>query len=281
MRARPFTTVDQATFAELLRTMGQHELLMQDADGRLLPGSRGEELINHYGFFTAFHTRAEFRLVAGGETIGSMPVDPSIMAGSLLVFAGRRWKVLNVEDRQRVIELTAAAGGQAPRFLGGGGPEVTDAVRQAMRGLYLSEDVPRYLDRAARRLFQEGRDAFHQQGHAESRIFTWGGETLIYPWRGDRIMTTLTILLAGQGLEVAATGPALTVQSRTPDRIHDVLQQLAAMPHPDPLELARAAADKRHDKYDEYLSQDLLDRAYAARALDVPGAWESLLEIAR
>jgi ATP-dependent Lhr-like helicase len=276
----PFINVDLAMFAGLLRSMGQHELLMQDANGQLLPGTRGEELINHYGFFTAFHTRAEFRLVAGGETIGTMPVDPGIMVGSPLVFAGRRWKVLRVEDRQRIIELTAAGGGQAPKFLGGGGPEVTDAVRRAMRRLYLSEDVPRYLDNAAQQLFLEGRDAFHRQGHAESMIFAWGGETLIYPWRGDRIMTTLTALFTEQGLDVAATGPALTVQATAPDHLHDVIRRLAAMPQPDPVQLAGTSTDKRHDKYDGYLSQDLLDHAYAARSLDVPGTWELLLEIA-
>jgi ATP-dependent Lhr-like helicase len=35
-----------------------------------------------------------------------------------------------------------------------------------------------------------------------------------------------------------------------------------------------------HDKYDRYLSDELLDVGYAARALDVPGAWASLAELA-
>ena len=37
---------------------------------------------------------------------------------------------------------------------------------------------------------------------------------------------------------------------------------------------------KTRDKYDRYLGEQLLDLAYAARALDVPGTWELLDELA-
>jgi ATP-dependent Lhr-like helicase len=46
------------------------------------------------------------------------------------------------------------------------------------------------------------------------------------------------------------------------------------------VDLASTVRAKAHDKYDRYLSDDLLDAAYAARALDVPGAWATLAELA-
>jgi ATP-dependent Lhr-like helicase len=52
------------------------------------------------------------------------------------------------------------------------------------------------------------------------------------------------------------------------------------VPHPDPVVLATGVRAKTHDKYDRYLSDELLNVAYAARALDVPGAWATLAELA-
>ncbi|HLU97811.1 MAG TPA: hypothetical protein VKZ89_13305, partial [Thermobifida alba] len=49
---------------------------------------------------------------------------------------------------------------------------------------------------------------------------------------------------------------------------------------PDPVELARMVADKRRHKYDHYLGEELLSRAYAAQALDVPGAMGFLERVA-
>ena len=60
----PFELVDQARFASLLRSMANHDLLAQAADGLLLHGVVGERFVNHYSFYTAFQTAAEWRLVA-------------------------------------------------------------------------------------------------------------------------------------------------------------------------------------------------------------------------
>ena len=52
---------------------------------------------------------------------GSIPVDYPVLIGSLLIFAGRRWRVVDVDSRSRVIELTRSRGGRPPSFAGGGG----------------------------------------------------------------------------------------------------------------------------------------------------------------
>ena len=149
-----------------------------------------------------------------------------------------------------------------------------------MRSLYLSQEVPRYLDDTAQRLFREGRETFHRHGHAGHRIFSWKGETLLFPWRGDRIMNTLLVTLASHGWAVGQDGLCLTLKGISAFQLWELVQELAAAPHPDPLALARTVRVRTRDKYDRYLGKDLLDLAYAARALDVPGTWELLGELA-
>jgi ATP-dependent Lhr-like helicase len=275
----PFHRVDRATFAALLRDLGRQELLQQQGDGPLLPGREGERLLGHHSFYASFRTSLDYRLVADGYTLGSLPVDRPILPGTFLIFSGARWRVLSVDTAQRVIELTAAEAGRPPVFPGTGG-EVADEVRRAMHRLYRSSDVPTYLDATARRLLAEGRAAFHAYGHAGHRIFSWGTETVLFPWRGDRVMNTLVVVLAGRGLRVGQDGLAITVGNCSPMQLADVVRELSTAPVPDPVTLAATVRTKVHDKYDRYLSEELRNVAYAARALDVPGAWACLRELA-
>jgi ATP-dependent Lhr-like helicase len=275
----PFSHVGTATFGLLLRDLGRHDLVRQDSRGFLLTGGQGERLVSHYSFYAAFHTSQDYRLVADGRTLGSLPVERPVLPGTLLIFAGRRWRVLGVDIAQRVIELTGSSDGQPPTFPGSGG-EVADEVRRTMRAIYLSEEIPRYLDSTARALLAEGRESFRRFGHADQAICGWESETLLFPWRGDRIMNTLLVTLAGQGLAVGQDGICLTVKGTSPTRLQALIRELADAPQPDPLALADSVRTKARDKYDRYLGEDLLNRAYAARALDVPAAWATLADLA-
>jgi len=275
----PFARTGEGDFLALLRDMGQHDLIRQDARGFLIPAGQGDRLLNHYSFYATFHTSQDYRLVADGRTLGSLPVERPILPGTLLIFGGRRWKVLGVDIAQRVIELTASGDGAPPTFPGTGG-DVDDEVRRTMRVLYQSPEVPRYLDATARDLLAEGRREFHRFGHDRQRIFAWRNETLLFPWRGDRIMNTLLVTLASTGLQVGQDGICLTIKGTEPGRLWTLLGDLADSAPPDPLDLARCVRAKVRDKYDRYLGEDLLNRAYAARALDVPATWATLAELA-
>lgn len=275
----PFHRVDRATFAAVLRDLGRHDLLQQQGDGLLLPGGEGERLLSHYSFYASFRTSMDYRLVADGYTLGSLPVDRPILPGTFLIFSGARWRVISVDTAQRVIELTAAETGRPPVFPGTGS-EVADEVRRAMHRLYRSTEIPRYLDATARTLLTEGRAAFHAYGHAAHRVFSWGTETVLFPWRGDRIMNTLAVVLTRQGLDVGQDGLAITVGNCSPAQLLDVIRKLATGSAQDPVALAATVKAKVHDKYDRYLSEEILNLAYAARALDVPGAWASLAGLA-
>ncbi|RML42455.1 putative helicase, partial [Pseudomonas syringae pv. maculicola] len=70
-----FKTIDKTDFIALLKALGEHELIVQDSSGLLLPGVIGERMINHYEFYSAFTSDEEFRLVCEGKTLGSVPVS--------------------------------------------------------------------------------------------------------------------------------------------------------------------------------------------------------------
>lgn len=274
----PFATVTKQQFIQFLRDLGGNDIMIQAADGTLLPGQRGERLLNHYSFYSAFQTAEEYRLVAGGRTLGSLPILNPLLPGNFLIFAGRRWRILDIDSQSKVIELVQARGGRAPLF-SGGAVQVADGIRLRMRTIYDGTEIPAYLDQQAQGLLEEGRRSYRRLRLDVSSMYGWGRDTLVLPWRGDRIMNTLVVLLTGEGVSVGKDGVALTCRDTSEAKLRDIFTRLAASPMPDPSALASHVPNKAMEKHDAYLSEALLNDAYAARDLDVPGAWNALSEI--
>jgi ATP-dependent Lhr-like helicase len=268
----PFAGVDQRDFAALLRALGGHDLIVQSADGTLLLGAAGERLVNHYSFYTAFLVPEEYRILHEGRALGTLPVRHSLGEGMLLVFAGRRWRVTEVDAKRRTIEVIPAAGGRPPRF-SGGAVLVHDRVRREMLDVYKGRDVPAFLDAHARDLLAEGREEFRRHRLAERRILPSGPDTLLFPWTGDRATSTLALQLRARGLAVANHGTAIEVAGAVVKTVRAHLEALAAAGPADAVALAATVADKRVEKYDGYLTEELLRAAFASRDLDAEGAW--------
>ncbi|MGI8484283.1 MAG: hypothetical protein ACR2OU_08470, partial [Thermomicrobiales bacterium] len=165
-----------------------------------------------------------------------------------------------------------------PRFPGSKAA-IADHVRGKMREMYEASNVPAYLDRNGQQLLREGRASYRHLQLATEPIFHWGGDSLVFPWQGDRVMNTLTILLAQNGINVGTEGVAIVCRDATASQIERILRELAGSPMPDAEELAADVSVKEKEKHDRFLGEELLTAGYAARDLDVPGAWRALRDL--
>ncbi|MDE0802947.1 MAG: exonuclease domain-containing protein [Acidimicrobiales bacterium] len=275
----PFAHVDGNRFGRLLRAMAAADLIVQSGDGTLLHGVAGERIVNHYSFYSAFHTPEEWRLVADGRPLGTLPITQPLAEGGLLIFAGRRWKITGVDSTARVVELTRAAGGVPPNF-GGAAALVGDRVRTEMVDVYRSAETPSWLDSQAQTLLAEGRAAWQRLRLDEVTLIATGNDTVALPWVGDRALATAALALGSRSLDVSVDGPALTVTDADPADVVAAATDLLSVPSPDPVELARLVENTEIDKWDWVLDADLAAEATAARLLDVDGAWSVLRTIA-
>lgn len=271
----PFSTVDQGTFGRLLRSMAKRDLISQEADGMLMLGGQGERLVNHYSFYSAFATPAEYRLIHGTRTLGTLPLDFPVSEGMYIIFAGHRWLVTGVDEAAKVVQVTPAAAGQVPLFLGSGGV-IHDQVRQEMMAVYGSEALPAFLDAPARSLLEEGRSNFRRLGLHSSSMVEAGQHTLLFCWRGDRVMNTLSLLLAGEGLKAVRDGVAIAVERVSPVELRSCLKRLSSAGTPDAVRLAQIAKNKAQEKYHWYLDEELLSLDYASSHLDAEAARSAL-----
>ncbi|WP_214368330.1 DEAD/DEAH box helicase [Pseudonocardia sp. H11422] len=278
-RRGPFREVGQDMFADLLRAMGAAALIQQGSDGLLLAGEVGDRMINHYSFYTAFHTAEELRVIHETRTLGTITPGPGLQVDALILLGGRRWRITDIEADKKFVLVSPASGARPPDFDGDGGPLVADEVRQRMRRLYQSADVPTWIDPEATELLQQGRAAFARLGLSSSGFLERGKEIHLFPWRGDKIMNTLATVFQTHGAQVAHEGVALTVQGVAAGSLQDLCRQVADTPAPSPLDLASEVVALELDKHDRYLTPELLTHSYAARFLDVPNTWQTLRDL--
>ncbi len=272
----PFRSVTKEMFAELLRALNRADLVTQTHEGDLVLGLAGERLVNHYDFYTAFATNEEYRIEHAGRALGSLPVPQAIIPGEHIIFAGRRWRVLSVDDRHKVIGVAPSEGRRVPLFSGVGGACLHDRIRQVMFEMYCSTNIPTYLDAEARDLLAEGRRHFGELGLSSQFFVQDGKDSLLFCWRGDRVMDTVVTLLNVRGLHAMRDGIAITVHGASEGDVLAHVNSIASTDPPDARALASSVANKRREKYDHFLTEELLDANFASRNLDPGGAHETL-----
>ena len=266
----PFVGISRQEFVELLRHLGQKELLVQDSSGALLHGRVGEKFVNHYSFYAAFSSDEEFRVVAGGKTLGTLPVDQALMPGQRILFAGKTWRVDEVDEQQKTLYVTRAQGGVPPLFSGGVGRTHTK-VRQRMRELLEGTETPAFLDETAKRFLAEARDVYARHNLKTEFVIDQGREVLLLTWLGDAANEAIACLLTRRGFVATLSGPGVEVVKgeQSTQEILDALGD-AAVDEPPPLDMLLAdVKNLAREKWDWVLPDALLRRAYASLYLDL------------
>jgi ATP-dependent Lhr-like helicase len=230
-------------------------------------------MVNHYSFYTAFSTAEEYVIVHGSKKLGTLPIDYPLFDGAYLIFAGRRWQVVNVNMERRIVEVTPALGGRPPAF-GGSVVLMHEVVVQEMRKVYENTDIPAFVDLTGRDLLDEGRYNFRRYELEKRWLLPIGNDTLIFLWRGSSVMNTLAALLMSGGFKVSQEGIALHVVGASEDRVGDFLKEKLAGDPPSPIDLATHVANKLTEKHDRFLSEELLRAEYAVRHFDADSTWK-------
>ena len=277
-RSGPFRTVDGETFAQLLRQLGAEGVLQQSTDGTLLLGPTGERIVGHYSFYAAFQSDEEYRLVHAGRGLGTLPVEHAVAPGMHLVFAGKRWRVLDVDANAHRIAVEPSPTGKVPTF-GGGGGLLDGHVVRTMYEVLAAEDTPAYLGLEARSLLEEGRRQFADLGLRDRWAVPAGGQTLLFPWVGGAALNALALALTAEGISVEPDRVHLVVDA-PPDEVLSRLHALAEASAPSPHVLAAEGARER-EKHHGLLDRSLLCADYASSQLDLVEAWTWLEDLQR
>ncbi|ODB85678.1 DEAD/DEAH box helicase [Candidatus Thiodiazotropha endoloripes] len=274
----PFQEITQTQFAQLLRALGERDVLTQESSGLLLHGSLGEKLINHYSFYATFTSEEEFRLITEGKPLGSLPITRPLELNSLLIFAGHRWRVIQIDPVAKDIEVLPDKGGKPPEF-DGLGSKVHDRVREEMRQVLLEHHSLPFIDQTAGKLLDEARQSFLQLQLDHEVVIQNGGDVRLFTWKGDWVMDTLQLALSLKGLKVINEGLCLLIRETTVSQISDLLFDMSQGAFPSESELTKVVLNKHEAKWDWLLPESLLAKNYSSHNLNISATKQYLQQL--
>lgn len=268
----PFRNVDKALFADLLRRMAHPEvrLIEQSPQGVLMVGEGGEQIAQSYDFYAVFMTEKEYRIIHEARVLGTYPLTSPVAPDETLIFAGRRWRILEVDDHARVIVVQPTRVGKPPFFSGDGGA-IHDRIVAKMQDILLGSNVFTYLDTEAERLLAAARSAFRDLKLHERGILPFGRGVLVFPWLGTKKLRTLLTALLACEFKGTAAWHVIEIQDADVEGVVHHLERISGAPPPDGTMLAARLAQPQLAKFDHLLSPELMRIVTAKERLDVPG----------
>ncbi|MGC2545966.1 MAG: DEAD/DEAH box helicase, partial [Silvibacterium sp.] len=263
VRSGIFDQVGSSDFSALLHTLGVRDLITQDHGGALLPGVLGEKLINQFDFYSAFNTREEFRIIAEGHVLGSLPIEKPLTLGQRIIFGGRRWKVQDIDTHGKVVYVARDRGGVPPSFDGIGG-KVHDRVRQEMKQVLAETEPISFLDSKAAEFLEEARQGFKTAGLETKRWFIDGDSILLLGWHGDTVQDALALLLTARGVQASNEGAVMRISSTDQQSLQRLLQEIGSGPAPMIFDLKIKPKHAIREKWDWVLPDGLRLRSFVS-----------------
>jgi ATP-dependent helicase Lhr and Lhr-like helicase len=263
--AGPFAQISPKDFASLLKGLasGEEPLLEQAPDGIIMLGPMGERITASRDFYANFQSNEEWRVANQGRTLGTIPLINAFGVGSIIGFAGRRWRVTAVDDRAKVVEVTAHPTGRIPKFDRVSGEPLHDRLAQEMLLVFADDDVPKYLDATAQQCLLEGRDAFRRLRLASNSFLQGDNDVHILTWCGSAINSVLAAILTSAGIACETFDVGVTVTGATLEDTRDVLAAIGECPPIDVL--GQFVENLAVEKFDEFVPTELLRRHWVAR----------------
>lgn len=274
-----FRYFDQPTFAAVLRSIAAHDLVEQMPEGDLILGIAGQKIVSHYDFYSAFSAGIEYRIVDGSRLIGTLPPTNIPAPGEHLMLGGRRWSVAETDHQRREATVVPARGRKAP-FFPPSEQQIHPRVRAVMRDVLQGTAPYAYLTDNAQELLTAARKVAQSHGIFQRDLVHIGGSSTIwFPWSGSRVMRTLQAMCEIASLKVETQGrPALALVFEVgANDVRTRFQKLVESP-PSALQIARLIEPKSVRKYDDYLTEELLDQGLASGVVDLETAVQLIQE---
>ena len=270
-KAGPFRRVDSHLFLRLLTQLGKPDvaLIEQAPDGDLLLGQQGERLVEHYNFYAVFQTPKEYRIIADGKPLGTLPIITILVPGMTIIFSGRRWRITEIDDKGKVVEVTADRVGRPPSF-GGDSGLIHDKVVDKMKKVLSDTHIPAYLDKTAVQLLEDARSEFRRLDFARRSIHKIGkGRYLICTWAGTIKTSTLALTLQSMGYQTETYDGFLDVNyDKGVLSLEAALKEIACSAQISTENILSGKTNLMTEKFHPYLSPDLLLEDTTSRRID-------------
>jgi ATP-dependent Lhr-like helicase len=265
--------VSKDDYATLLRHLISIDHIQETEERGLIVGLAGESVVRNYKFYAVFAGSDEYTVLSDGQEIGSIPSAPPL--GERFGLAGRTWEVVELDDDRRVIYARPVRGHVRSRWHGGTG-ETHTRILQRMRQVLIEDIRYPYLQKGAMARLEEARKLAGSAGIDRRNVVPLGGDRVcVFPWMGTvafrTLLRTLGVCESALGAHVDASYEPFYLILRCACDADEISRRLVSLASANLTAEALVSPDEvpRLQKYDEFIPDALLRKAFGADSLDV------------
>ena len=270
-----FKAVSKEDFRQLLHYLIEIEHIQKTEAGGLIVGLIGESLVRKFSFYTVFTNNVEYVVRDESTEIGSIIMPPP--AGNQFALAGRTWKVLEIDSRKKTVFVERSQGIASVSWRGSVGSIHTKILQRMQRVIF--EDIEySYLQKNAKQRLKEVRQLAQSYELEKNNVIQLEGKTCcIFPWAGTVAYRTLERLLnffVRESLDIRSIGgmsPYFLTVKLGKNNVQELHEQIIYFCNKELTADDLIASDEapRLQKYDEFIPNNLLRKAFAGDYLDV------------
>lgn len=281
----PFRHFEKEDYRNLLIHMIQNDYLELCESKELIPGLRGEQLLNSYQFLSVFQGRDEFSVFWRNERIGS--IGTTVPKGECFTLAGKVWEVEDFNVLKKCIYVRPGKQSGQSAFKGQSSP-IHTKILEKMREILLSEETYPYLFPAAANRLKAARKLAEDFSLSQNLLFyIGGGEYVLFPFKGSKEFETIKRILEKElspslllsDFEVRAPY-YICFRSQIPkDRLKEEMRTILQKINIENLNLISPGEHPVSNKFDSFLPKDLLIKTFEKNQLKKKDALSLLNKI--
>lgn len=261
-----FKNVTPELFLEVLKSLGNKNVISQLNTGQIVVGKLGEKILKSPDFYVAFVSPTEFAVInsVSSRHIGMIQYKPQ--KNMVIILSGKRWIVEDVDERtMKVYVSNMKIGGLA--FFSGDGAELDCMIAEKMYEIYQTDTIYPYLDdyTDAKNHLNQSRLFFQQNNLSNTFSIRYGNAAYFFTWAGTKANRAIALLLQ-YCLNKECPYNGLYVLNLTEEDIK--LLERTKMPSAAEIVSILPRQCKIIQKYDNLLSDRLLDLEYSTTYLD-------------
>jgi ATP-dependent Lhr-like helicase len=198
-----FRNITEEEIREIIIWLTETDMLEQIGQ-EVIIGVKGEKTVNNFDFYSCFKTDKYLRVVCGGNRIGEVPFSPEIKEDTNILLAANIWKIVYVDRKANIIEVTPTRDGKKPEF-NSLSTDIHPRIREKMMELLFSETPFRDLDEPGTDIIERMRRDFLpfdlKDLSCERPLLQTPSGLKLFSFTGTKINRTIKLLLDIAGIE--------------------------------------------------------------------------------
>lgn len=263
-----FKNVTAELFLELLKTLGEKKVISQLNTGQIVVGEFGEKLLKSPDFYVTFVSATGLTVIDKSNSlcVGTIQYKPQV--GKVIILSGKRWIVESCNETISKVYVSCVKSGGVAQFDSDDDITIERIISEKVFEIYKTEIIYPYLDdrTEVKEHLRQSRLFFKQHNLTNTPFLRYDCDEYFFTWAGTKVNRTIALLVQ-YCLNKQCTYSDLYVTNLTQENIETLKQ--VNMPNAVVLASTLPRKCKIIQKYDELLSDNLLNIEYANTYLDV------------